>query len=208
MRRRGGQGPAGRVSLLRTTGHPCYEAGGGQQKKRGGGAFLCKASFLVRRARSPFSSPRTPAAASGAGFGGAQPPSNWFVLPKADTCARDVLRQNAQDSPAVQPAIQAPVDAGRVKMSYAERAAETNGPIYQTVCLWQTKGCNGRVPSPPQSVLWQKVFRPWERQPVQAPAFAPSIVRSLSARYRWPAVLPPPRPCAFASGCLWPLEAF
>jgi hypothetical protein len=36
---------------------------------------------------------------------------------------------------AVQPAIQAPVVEGSIKMTYADRAAETNGPIYRTACL-------------------------------------------------------------------------
>jgi hypothetical protein len=40
-------------------------------------SFVCHLVALI------LSFPRTPAAASGAGFGGAQPPSNWFVLLRA-----------------------------------------------------------------------------------------------------------------------------
>lgn len=89
------------------------------------------------------------------GFGGVQPPSNWSVIPENDTGVGDVLRQNAQDLPAVQPAIQALRQSGACYDDLCGKAAETNGLNLLAGLLAHPKGSNGRVPSPPQSVPWR-----------------------------------------------------
>ena len=61
-------------------------------------SFVCHLVALI------LSSPRTPAAASGAGFGGAQPPSNRFVLFPRGPVAKRAVRTTliVFDAPALQ----------------------------------------------------------------------------------------------------------
>jgi len=60
---------------------------------------------------------------------------------------RDVLRHDAQAGSLRSNLLSKRRRAEHVKMTYAERVAETNGPIYKTDV--SSKGRNGRVPSPP-----------------------------------------------------------
>ena len=81
---------------------------------------------------------------------------------------RDVLRHDAQAASLRSNLLSKRRRTGRVKMTYAERVAETNGPIYKTGA--KPKGRNGRVPSPPPK-------SPVALNPVSGPAFRPSTGR-------------------------------
>jgi hypothetical protein len=92
------------------------------------------------------------------------------VIPEDDTGVGDVLRQNAQDLPAVQPAIQALRQSGACYDDLCGKAAETNGLNLLTGLLVHPKGSNGRVPSPPQSVPGGRV-QTWEALTRISPSF-------------------------------------
>lgn len=66
---------------------------------------------------------------------------------------RDVLRHDAQAGSLRSNLLSKRRQAEHVKMTYAERVAETNGPIYKTDI--SSKGRNGRVPSPPPKSPWR-----------------------------------------------------
>jgi hypothetical protein len=105
----------------------------------------------IRRMR-PLRFPPNAAAASGAGFGGAQPPSTWFDPPVADACAGDVLRQNVQElsrSPTYYPSISVDSELAYDDLCGFLRVTETSGPILEPGRLLRATQARARTRAVP-----------------------------------------------------------
>lgn len=164
-----------------------------------------RASYREARRREELKLFPPPAAASGAGFGGAQPPSSRFWA-SLMLCFGDVLRPNARSNmhrgPTCYPRLCAK-KARADKMLYAESAAETSGSICPTcAAFWPDQGLQRARAVPSASFPRSgKSLKPWPGPRCAAPVAAPNIGRWRSATSRPPGAVRPPPPLACGRVC-------